>query len=204
MSSIQRDKSEASDVQSQYEPSKDDSKIEQKEVASLDADEQECYVILESKDHMQFKLSKKAAYLSELVKTIAEGDKENTIIPVSNVNGDILQWVVEFLRYHAGKPAFEIEKPLRSNKLSECGPKDTWYADFADKLEQKDQTVLFEVILAANYMDIKQLLDLLCAKIATNIKGQTPEHIREKFSIVNDFTPEEEEMVRAENLWAEG
>ena len=36
-----------------------------------------------------------------------------------------------------------------------------WDADFVDV----QQEVLFELILAANYMDIKPLLDLTCAKV---------------------------------------
>ena len=74
-----------------------------------------------------------------------------------------------------------------------------WDADFVDV----DQEMLFELILAANYMDIKPLLDLTCAKVASMIKGKTPEQIRKTFNIQNDFTPEEEEAVRAENKWAE-
>ena len=50
-------------------------------------------------------------------------------------------------------------------------------------------------------MDVKPLLDLTCAKVASMIKGKTPEQIRKTFNIVNDFTPEEEEAVRAENKW---
>jgi hypothetical protein len=56
-------------------------------------------------------------------------------------------------------------------------------------------------VQAANYMDIKPLLDLTCAKVASMIKGKTPEQIRKTFNITNDFTPEEEEAVRAENKW---
>ena len=41
-----------------------------------------------------------------------------------------------------------------------------------------DQEMLFELILAANFMDIKPLLDLACAKVASMIKGKTPEDIR--------------------------
>lgn len=33
--------------------------------------------------------------------------------------------------------------------------------------------------------------------------GKTPEEIRKRFNIQNDFTPDEEEAVRAENKWAE-
>ena len=39
--------------------------------------------------------------------------------------------------------------------------------------------------------------------MANIIKGNTPEEIRKTFNIRNDFTPEEEEAVRAENKWAE-
>ena len=74
-----------------------------------------------------------------------------------------------------------------------------WDAAFVD-LEQE---ALFELILAANFMDIKPLLDLTCAKVASMIKGKTPEQIRQVFNIVNDFSPEEEAQVREENKWCE-
>jgi S-phase kinase-associated protein 1 len=52
-------------------------------------------------------------------------------------------------------------------------------------------------------MDIKGLLELACAKVATFIKGKTTEEIRELFGIENDFTPEEEAEIREENKWAD-
>ena len=66
-----------------------------------------------------------------------------------------------------------------------------------------EQVLLFELILAANYMDIKPLLDLTCATVASMIKGKTPEEIRQTFNITNDFSPEEEAQVREENKWCE-
>jgi hypothetical protein len=71
--------------------------------------------------------------------------------------------------------------------------------------------MLFDIILAANYLDIKPLLsvlfeynplpllmllssDLGCKAVAGMVKGKTPGEIRKLFNVVNDFTPEEEVM----------
>lgn len=91
----------------------------------------------------------------------------------------------------------EIEKPLKSQNMADVVQK--WYADFCDI----EQVILFELILAANYMDIKPLLDLTCATVASMIKGKTPEEIRTTFHISNDFSPEEEAQVREENKWCD-
>ena len=50
-------------------------------------------------------------------------------------------------------------------------------------------------------MDIKPLLELASSKIASIIKGKSPEEIRKIFNIQNDFTPEEEAQIREENQW---
>ena len=66
-----------------------------------------------------------------------------------------------------------------------------------------DQEMLFEIILAANYLDIKALLDVGCKTVANLIKGKSPDDIRKTFNIQNDFSEQEEAQIRAENEWAE-
>ena len=92
---------------------------------------------------------------------------------------------------------FRQGRCLKSAQMAEVVQK--WYADFV----AVEQVLLFELILAANYMDIKPLLDLTCATVASMIKGKTPEEIRKTFNIANDFSPEEEAQVREENKWCE-
>ena len=129
---------------------------------------------------------------------ITEDNEDDTPeIPLPNVKADVLKKVIEFCEHHKEEPMTEIEKPLKSQQMSEVVQK--WYADFVNV----EQVLLFELILAANYMDIKPLLDLTCATVASMIKGKTPEEIRTTFNISNDFSPEEEAQVREENKWCE-
>lgn len=165
-------------------------------MASLNEDIQE-KLTLKAQDGQSFEVPREVAMQSELVKSMWEGDQEEKEIPLPNVQPHILEKVIEYMRYHQSNPAKEIEKPIKSANMREVVAE--WDASFVE-IEQEH---LFEMILAANYMDIKPLLDLTCAKVASMIKGKNPEDIRQKFNITNDFTPEEEEAVRAENRWAE-
>ncbi|GAU31543.1 hypothetical protein TSUD_333190 [Trifolium subterraneum] len=65
-----------------------------------------------------------------------------------------------------------------------------------------DSATLFELVRAANYLNIKNLLNLTCNTVAEMIKGKTAEEIRNTFNIKNDFSAEEEEEIRKENEWA--
>ena len=116
---------------------------------------------------------------------------------VSSVRGSIMKKILQYLSYHENNPAKEIAKPLISANMREVVSE--WDANFMEV----DQETLFEIIMGANYLDIPPLVDLACAKVASMIKGKTPEEIRKRFNIENDFSPEEEEAVRAENRWAE-
>mmetsp|Transcript_28523 Transcript_28523/g.69400 ORF Transcript_28523/g.69400 Transcript_28523/m.69400 type:complete len:187 (+) Transcript_28523:129-689(+) len=163
-----------------------------------------------SKEGEEHVVSVTVATMSELVKSMMEDHEEEddddddddeekkiTEIPLPNVKAEVLKKVIEFCEHHLEEPMTEIEKPLKSQNMADVVQK--WYADFVDL----EQVLLFELILAANYMDIKPLLDLTCATVASMIKGKTPEEIRATFNITNDFSPEEEAQVREENKWCE-
>ncbi len=152
-----------------------------------------------SKEGDAFPVPIEVAKMSELVKQMIDEDTDDDLaeIPLPNVKASILQKVIEFCTHYKEEPMTEIEKPLKSSVMAEVVQK--WFAEFVNV----EQPVLFELILAANYMDIKPLLDLTCATVASMIKGKTPEEIRRTFNITNDFSPEEEAQVREENKWCE-
>ena len=129
---------------------------------------------------------KEIACKSILVKGIVDDSGIDDEIPLASVKKPILEKIITYCKHiHEHTPP-EIDKPLRSNNLSDVV--NEWYADFVN-LEQE---VLFELILAANFMDIKSLLELTTAKVASLIKGKTIPETRKFFNIENDFTPEEE------------
>jgi len=143
----------------------------------------------------------KIAQMSKLIHGVIddrEEDEEDEAVPIPNVKKETLDKVVEFCEKHLEDPLPEIEKPLRTNKLSDVVPE--FYGTFIESLEVEK---LYELILAANYLDIKDLLELACAQTAALMRGKTIPEIRELFNIENDFTPEEEAQIREENRWAE-
>ena len=152
---------------------------------------------LVSSEGQTFEVEESVATNSQLIKNMVEDSGTDEEIPLPNVKSAILEKVIEYCRHLKEEAPSEIEKPLKTQVMQYIVS--AWEAAFIDM----EQEMLFELILAANYLDIKPLLDLSCAKVATMLKGKTPEEIRRTFNIENDFTPEEEAQIREENRWAE-
>ncbi|GIL70464.1 hypothetical protein Vretimale_3616 [Volvox reticuliferus] len=151
-------------------------------------------VKLLSSDTQMFEVDEEAAFQSQTVKNLVEDAGVEDAIPLPNVSGRILAKVIEYSKYHV-----EAEKKGTDDKPAKTEDEiKRWDEEFV----KVDQATLFDLILAANYLNIKGLLDLTCQTVAQMIKGKTPEEIRKTFNIKNDFTPEEEEEVRRENQWA--
>ena len=147
-------------------------------------------------DGETIEVDKEIACKSILVKGIVDDNDVNDEIPLPTVKKAILEKIIEFCEYiHKNSPP-EIDKPLRSSELRDVV--NEWYANFVN-LEQE---VLFELIMAANFLDIKSLLELACAKVSSIIKGMTIPEMRKYFNIENDFTSEEEAQIIDEFEWA--
>ena len=156
---------------------------------------------LQSSDGEIFKVDVEIAKQSVTIKTMLEdlgmddaGEEE--VVPLPNVNAAILKKVIQWAQYHKDDPPPPEDDENKEKRTDDIS---SWDSDFL----KVDQGTLFELILAAKYLDIKGLLDLTCKTVANMIKGKTPEESRKTFNIKNDFTPSEEEQVRKENEWCE-
>ena len=148
------------------------------EVLSLDDDQVPSTINLVSKDGKVMAVDKKYASISKLIAIALESDQSATDVPV-DVSADVLTLIVNYMNAHRGTEAPIIEKPLKSKIMKEVT--NSADAAFIDSLTD-DKQRLYDLILAANYLDIKGLLHLGCAKVASMIKGQPLEKIKEILS----------------------
>jgi len=155
---------------------------------------------LQSSDGEVFDIDVEIAKQSITIKTMLDDlgmeEGEDEIVPLPNVNAAILRKVVQWCTYHRDDPPMAEEDDNKEKRTDDIS---SWDADFL----KLDQGTLFELILAANYLDIKGLMDNTTKTVANLIKGKTSEEMRKTFNIKNDFTPAEEETARKENQWME-
>eukprot|EP00435_Cladocopium_sp_Y103_P043352 s755_g12.t1 len=140
------------------------------EVSDLPFPEEGDKVLLKSSQGEIFEVEPEVACMSTLVRNMVDDSGTDEEIPLPNVKTAILSKVIDYCKYHKDSPPEEIQKPLKSTNLVECG-----VSEWDNEYVNIEQEVLFELILAANYLDIKSLLDLTCAKVASMIKGKNTE-----------------------------
>ncbi|CAK7329481.1 unnamed protein product [Dovyalis caffra] len=153
-------------------------------------------ITLKSSDGETFVVEEAVAVESQTIKHMIEDDCADNEIPLPNVTSKILAKVIEYCKKHVEAGAD------KDKNVAGVIEKDETLKSWDTEFVKVDQNTLFDLILAANYLNIKGLLDLTCQTVADMIKGKTPEEIRKTFNIKNDFTPEEEDEVRRENQWA--
>lgn len=133
-------------------------------------------ITIRTRDDKTFRVDPSEIMLSVLIRTIMEGVDENADveIPLPNVDGFMLERIIEYTRHHMDDPMKTIDRPLPNLEFNMIiSP---WYHDFITSFEGMEG--LYALIKAANYMDIPPLQDLACARVAYLIRGKEPDEIR--------------------------
>lgn len=101
----------------------------------------------------------------------------DVVIQLPKVKSAALKRCVEYLRHHNGVPPPAITRPLQSPHMCDvCA--DPWDADFIDEVGA-NRAQLYELIFAANQLQIKPLVHLACAKLASFVKSGSPEALQD-------------------------
>ena len=133
---------------------------------------------LQSSDGEVFPVDVEIARQSVTIKTMLEDlgmeEEEDEVVPLPNVNAAILKKVIQWSTYHKDDPPPPEDDENKEKRTDDIS---SWDSDFL----KVDQGTLFELILAANYLDIKVIFPLIFkgAKWRRNLEG--------RFSEVFDF-----------------
>ncbi|XP_029849947.3 S-phase kinase-associated protein 1-like [Ixodes scapularis] len=116
-------------------------------------------------------------------------EDENEVIPLKNVSSAILKKLIQWATYHKDEMLIVIDDDRHTVS--------SWDAEFFNV----DQATLFQIILVADYLDIKDLLDAACKVAANMLKSKSTDEMRRRLCIRNDFLPSEEQQVKKETDW---
>lgn len=156
-------------------------------------------VKFESSDNQVFDVSIEVAKLSVTVQKLLEDAAADTDSPIClpEVTGKVMANVIDWCQLTITNPPTEEELKKETN-VKNIGKKYIRPADekfFEEKMEGGNLSPLYDLLMAANFLDINRLLMLTASRVAWEMYGKTPEEIRQRFNIENDLTPEDEEEV---------
>ena len=141
-------------------------------------------VTLVSSDEESFVIAESVAAQSITLRHIME-DSDGQI-PLFNVTSRVLTKVIDYLKNHDGGGA-DDEKKKKDDELVSGVP----------------VKLLLECLMAANYLNIDALIDLVSKKIADSIAAcNSLAEMRSLIGTESDFSPAEEANVMNENQWA--
>ncbi|CAI4227427.1 unnamed protein product [Auanema sp. JU1783] len=143
-------------------------------------------ISLRSKENEEFKLCRESLKLSITLDQMVENlrltelDLQNTSIPLPALTSSTLKKVVDF---------------MNNNSNATLVPEPTLYKRFALSEEEKEflsfsEEELVDLLHAANYLEIPNLINIITQKIANLIEGKSIDEIKDFFMIPNDLGKE--------------
>ena len=149
-----------------------------------------------SSDEKTYNIAKKAAKRSGILKGMMEDFPDDTSFPMKSIKGNILEKIKDYLMHYENVEPEKIEIPLKSNNFSECV--NNWDFNFLGN----DIDIIFDLLEAANYMDIKPLHELVSAYLGSNIRGINSNGIFKDFEI-EELTEKEKEEIMIDKRYLE-
>uniref|UniRef100_A0A1W7R6V7 Putative s-phase kinase-associated protein 1 n=1 Tax=Aedes albopictus TaxID=7160 RepID=A0A1W7R6V7_AEDAL len=154
---------------------------------------------LQSSDGEIFDVEVEIAKCSLTIKTMMENrgleDGGGEVIPLSNVDSNILRKILQWANYHKDDPTEEDCDGEPNDRRTD----NICYWD--RKFMEVDQQTLFKLMQAVHYLNIRGLVVLTCKTVANMMKGKTQDQVREMFNIKNDLTKKQQDQIRRQHQW---
>ncbi|KAL5813283.1 hypothetical protein ACOSQ3_028233 [Xanthoceras sorbifolium] len=153
-------------------------------------------ITLQASDGPRFEVTEPIAMQMGTVRSLLEEDDSSAsafgssiTVPLLNVPSTCLVKVIEYCKKHG---------QFRAKST----PEDQVKAFDSGLVKDLSNDMIIELLLCSNYLDAKELLEMVEKAIAKRIEDKSPEFVRKFFGIECDFSPEEEARVRHENKFA--
>ena len=157
---------------------------------------------LQSSDGKNFLVSVEAAKMSVTIRTMLEdlsienGAVDNVIkqiLPIPKVDAEVLQKVIDWCEEHYDDDLALDKTDSLPNEEHSSGTHthelEGWDKEFINSINSVNklgQSMLFDIIIAANYLDIPGLNRLAVAEVARMMRGKSQDDIRDLFKLKND------------------
>uniref|UniRef100_A0A3Q7GAS7 SKP1-like protein n=1 Tax=Solanum lycopersicum TaxID=4081 RepID=A0A3Q7GAS7_SOLLC len=103
---------------------------------------------------------------------MVEDDYVSNVILLPNVDSKTMAKIIEYWKKHSEE---DVSKDL--------------LIEFDKAFVKVHHSILHALILAANFLNDKEILYMMCQEVADRIEGKTPEEVRKEFDIKNEILP---------------
>lgn len=165
-----------------------------------------------TRDGKKFQVPENVLTISSMFKEMFESDDyDGSDIPV-DILSYVFEKVLEYLNKYVNDPMPRIDPHEHKDELENIKEFNTyiteWYWNYIKDipiLQETDEGVLtlYELVVNANYLDVKPLVSLCLAHIAFLIKDKEPEEISRLMDLKKELTPEAQKEIlsKPENAW---
>ncbi|EFO83664.1 hypothetical protein CRE_03095 [Caenorhabditis remanei] len=152
------------------------------------------YFTLQSSDGQELKISSLASQQSKTLKNLLaslhDGADFNEVISMDNIKEATLLKIIEWCEHNRGEPVPDHDEDPKPGSVR--------FSEWDKEYLEIDCSQLFDLIVAADYLNIRKLLVYATNKVALMGKGKSPEQMRVTYMIPTDEEDEAAEKAAAE------
>ena len=164
-------------------------------------------ISIQSSDGDNFKVDSDAAKKSVTIQTMLEDlgveanneeDEVKEVLPLPNIDSEVLRKVIDWCEQHKNDPEPEKEEESKDGerKQKQIVKLEGWDEEFMSTINyinKQGPSITLDIIIAANYLHVQGLIDITTMEVARKMENKTPEQIRELFKLENDLEIHDDE-----------